>query len=107
MKKEILSFAKWAQANWLALVIFMAILMMLFVFAIFFSWLYGYWSNALYGTKFELGSCWTGVSAVITGLGSVIALAKAGWTKYGMDSQYNTPLGEHPAMQQIRNEGIK
>lgn len=97
MKKEILSFAKWAQANWLALVIFMVILMLLFVCAIMFSWLFGYWSNALRGTKFDLNSCWSGITVVITGLGGVAALAKAAWTKYNADSQYNTPPGSYSA----------
>ncbi len=93
MKKRILNFAEWAQANWLALVIFMVIVMLLFVCAIMFSWLFGYWSNALRGTKFDLNSCWSGITVVITGLGGVAALAKAAWTKYNADSQYNTPQG--------------
>ena len=95
MKKRILEFAEWAQANWLALVIFMVILMLLFVCAIMFSWLFGYWSNALRGTKFDLNSCWSGITVVITGLGGVAALAKAAWTKYNADSQYNTPPGSY------------
>jgi len=97
MKKKILIFANWAQANWLALIIFMVIVMLLFVCAIMFSWLYGYWSNALRGTKFELSSCWSGITVVITGLGGVAALAKAAWTKYNTDSQYNTPQGSFSA----------
>ena len=97
MKKRILKFAEWAQANWLALVIFMVILMLLFVCAIMFSWLFGYWSNALRGTKFDLNSCWSGITVVITGLGGVAALAKAAWTKYNADSQYNTPPGSYSA----------
>lgn len=93
MKNKILQFSNWAQANWLALIILLIILMMLFVCAIMFSWLYGYWSNALYNTKFDLSSCWSGITVVITGLGGVAALAKAAWTKYSTDSQYNTPQG--------------
>lgn len=97
MKNKIVRFSKWAQANWLALVIFMVILMLLFVCAIMFSWLFGYWSNALHGTKFDLNSCWSGITVVITGLGGVAALAKAAWTKYNADSQYNTPPGSFSA----------
>lgn len=61
-----------------------------------FSWLYGYWSNALCGTKFELNSCWSGITVVITGLGGVAALAKAAWTKYRTDSELNSPQGIAP-----------
>ena len=82
--------------NWLTVVIIMVGVMMLFVCFVMFSWGYGYWSNALAGTHFELGSCWQGIGVVATGLGSVAALAKAAWTKYGADSQYNSRAGERP-----------
>lgn len=105
MKNKILQFSNWAQANWLALIILLIILMMLFVCAIMFSWLYGYWSNALYNTKFDLSSCWSGITVVVTGLGGVAALAKAAWTKYSTDSQYNTvPHGFSPAEIINKNE---
>lgn len=48
------------------------------------------------GTKFELGSCWQGISVVVAGLGGIVALAKACWTKYGMDSKFNSVAGTHP-----------
>lgn len=109
MKEKLLTFCNWAQANWLALVIFMVILMLLFVCAVMLSWLIGYWANALYGTKFELSSCWSGITVVVTGLAAVAALAKAGWTKYGQDSQYNSPLGEVPVnpVSVIKSEVLK
>lgn len=96
MKNKILQLAEWVQVNWLALIIFMVVVMLLFVCIIMFSWLYGYWSNALRGTKFELSSCWSGITVVITGLTGVAALAKAAWTKYSTDSQYNSPNGLPP-----------
>lgn len=96
LKQKLVRFSAWAQANWLALVVFMVLLMLLFVCAVMVSWLYGYWSNALYGTKFDLASCWSGITVVVTGLGGVAALAKAAWTKYGMDSKYNSAAGETP-----------
>ncbi|SFM41464.1 hypothetical protein [Pelosinus propionicus] len=90
MKNKLISFCNWAQANWLALVIFMVVLMLLFLCLVLMSWLIGYWANALYSTKFDLNSCWTGVGVVVTGLGGVAALAKAAWTKYSTDSQFNS-----------------
>ena len=96
MTERILKFSEWAQANWLALVVFMVLTMLTFVCAIMLSWLYGYWSNALFGTKFDLTSCWSGITVVIAGLGDDDGIAKAGWTKYKTDSEFNTPNGEKP-----------
>lgn len=52
------------------------------------SWLYGYWSNGLYGTKFEIDSCWQGLSACGVGL--------IGLFKWLVDSSKNSPEGEFP-----------
>ena len=40
--------------------------------------------------------CWSGIGVVVTGLGGIVGLAKAAWTKYGYDSRYNTPAGIAP-----------
>ncbi len=96
MKENIIAFGKWAQDNWLALIIMMGAVMMIFLCLVMISWIYGYWSNALYGTKFDLASCWAGVSVVVTGLGGMVGLGKAAWTKYGMDSRWNSNLGCPP-----------
>ena len=96
MRDKFLEAADWAQHNWLALVIAMIVLMLGFLCVVMVSWLYGYWSNALNGTKFELSSCWSGITVVITGIGGVAALAKAAWTKYATDSQYNSAAGVRP-----------
>ncbi len=81
------------------MVIFSMVSMLGFVSLIALSWLFGYWSNALYGTKFELGSCWQGITAVVTGMGGVAALAKAAWTKHRTDSEFNSRIGEEPTYQ--------
>lgn len=52
------------------------------------SWLYGYWSNGLYGTKFEINSCWQGISACGMGL--------VGLFKWLVDSTKNSPTGIYP-----------
>ena len=41
MKDKIVRFSRWAQKNWLALVIFLSVLMMVFLCAVMASWLYG------------------------------------------------------------------
>ena len=96
MKQKIISFGRWAEKNWLALVILMVCIMLGFLCVVMASWFIGFWANALYGTKFDLGSCWQGISVVVAGLGGIAALAKAAWTKYSIDSQFNTPRGFGP-----------
>lgn len=96
MKEKLIRFSRWAQKNWLALVIFLLFVMMSFLCTVMFSWLYGFWSNALCGTKFELSSCWQGITVVVTGLGGVAALARAAWSKYATDSKYNSLAGQKP-----------
>lgn len=96
MKNKITALGQWGQKHWLQLIIIMSIVMMIFLCAVMVSWLVGYWANALYGMHFELSSCLAGIGASITGLGGVIGLGKACWTKYGYDSRYNTPAGIMP-----------
>lgn len=105
MKDKLIAFGKWAQDNWLALIIIMSIVMMIFLCLVMVSWLYGYWANALWGMKFDLSSCWSGVTVVVTGLGGMVALAKACWTKYGMDSRYNSNPGCPPFHPPMKGEG--
>lgn len=98
MKNKIVALGQWGQKHWLQLIIIMSILMMIFLFLVLFSWLY--WSNALRGTHFELMSCWSGVTAVIGGIATVVGLGKACWTKYGYDSRFNSARYAMPAQPQ-------
>lgn len=59
-------------------------------FFVVFSWLAGYWLNGLYGMKFQIDSCWQGVSACGIGL--------VGLLKWLIDSSKNSPIGEPPAV---------
>ena len=61
---------------------------LIFATIIVMSWLYGYWSNGLYGTKFQIDSVWQGISA--SGVGLV------GLFKWMIDSSKNSPIGEFP-----------
>lgn len=53
------------------------------------SWLIGYWLNGLYGMKFDINSCWQGISACGMGL--------VGLMKWLVDSTKNSPAGQYPA----------
>lgn len=52
------------------------------------SWGIGYYANGLYGYKFDINSCWQGVSAVGVGL--------VGLLKWLIDSVHNSEKGDMP-----------
>jgi len=56
---------------------------------LFLFWAIGYWANALYGTKFDIHSCWDG----FTTLGGAGILAVV---RYIMDSWKNSDSGINP-----------
>lgn len=101
MKQKIIELGKWGQRNWLPLIIIMSICMMIFLCTVMVSWLVGFWANALLGMHFELASCWSGISVVVTGMAGIVALAGACWTKYHTDSKFNTPMGQAPRTQTV------
>jgi len=68
--------------KWVGVVILMVIALFLF-------WSIGYFCNAIYLTKFELASCWIGVTA-ICGTGVL------GLGKYYTDSKHNSEQGKAP-----------
>ena len=103
MKNKIISLGQWGQKHWLQLIIIMSIVMMIFLCLVMLSWLVGYWANALYGMRFELSSCWSGISVVVTGMAGVAALAGACWTKYHTDSKFNSPVGAMPKSGNMAN----
>lgn len=105
MKNRITALGQWGQKHWLQLIIIMSIVMMIFLCAVMVSWLVGYWANALYGMRFELSSCWSGISVVVTGMAGIVALAGACWTKYHTDSKFNSPSGIPPVMNRIIDKG--
>lgn len=105
MKNRITALGQWGQKHWLQLIIIMSIVMMIFLCAVMVSWLVGYWANALYGMRFELSSCWSGISVVVTGMAGIVALAGACWTKYHTDSKFNSPSGIPPVVNRIIDKG--
>lgn len=74
MKNKIVALGQWGQKHWLQLIVIMGVVMMTFLVLVFISWLIGYWANALLGMRFELMSCWSGVTALL------IVLSNCRWT---------------------------
>ena len=89
MIKKIKTFMKAVQTKQVGLLM---TFLMCFLALVMLSWLYGYWSNGLFGTKFEINSCWQGLAGIVTGLGGLAAMA----AKYYVDSKYNSSTGEMP-----------
>lgn len=96
MKDRFAEFTAWAEAHWYGIVIVTGLTVILAFFFVVFSWGVGYWLNALKGMKFEINSCWSGVTALAGSLGAVVSLAAAGFAKYNTDSKFNTPAGVAP-----------
>lgn len=89
MTKKVQKFLESVQTKQVGLLM---MFLMFFLALVMISWLIGYWANGLYGTKFEIGSCWQGLAGIVTGLGGLAALA----AKYYMDSKFNSKVGEMP-----------
>ena len=83
----------WITTNWQALIIIAALVMVIFLCLILISWLAGFWLSALYGMHFELASCWSGLAAVITGLGGLLAAGGISTATHYINSRYNSPEG--------------
>ena len=78
-----MSVVRFVERNWLGIVV-------LAILSIFIDWKVGYYSNAMYGTKFDISSCWAG----LTTIGSAGFLAGV---KYLVDSWLNSNTNEVPS----------
>ena len=96
MKNKFIRFAKWSEEYWLSIVIVLTLFIMCFFCIVMASWLIGYYANALLGMRFDLGSCWQGVTITGGAFAVTMGLAKAAWTKYRTDSEFNTVFGYKP-----------
>ena len=89
---KIILFSNWCENNIKKLLICASVVMVCFVSIVLFSWLFGYYLNGLCAYKFELASCWGGLSAIVTGIGSILAIAGINLTHKYIDSKYNSEL---------------
>lgn len=96
MIEKINKFCIWAESNLKSILILCSIVMIAFITIVLFSWLFGYFANGLYSYKFDLQSCWGGLTAVITGIGSILTIAGVNLVHKYIDSKYNSELGQMP-----------
>lgn len=103
IKTWLIQFGTWAENNYLALVYLAAALILPLLFLLCLSLLYGYWSNGLWGTHFELSVGFSGVSVLATAAATVYGIARAGNIKYRIDSELNSKQGEAPLKNTVQN----
>lgn len=92
MKDRILAFSEWLRENYLVLIYAAGFVIVMVLLAWSISILYGYWSNGLWGTKFDLTAGLTGVTVLAGGAVTIFGLAMTSNGKYKTDSQFNSPV---------------
>lgn len=99
-------FLKWCnnEKNLKSLLLLGIVILSFMVIAIAFSWLFGYWAGGLYGMKFDLQSCWAGLGAIVTGIGSILTMAGISLGKHYIDSKFNSPIGDSPVSRRNARE---
>jgi len=90
-------FTKWLELNWPIILSFFLGIWTLSVSVLFFSWLYGYWHNGLLTGKFEIASCWQGLSIIITSFMTIFSMVISMVVKHWIDSKFNSISGSPPA----------
>ena len=90
MKQKITEFGTWAENNYMVLVYAAGALVLPLLFLLALSLLYGYWSNGLWGTHFELSVGFSGVTVLATAAATIYGIAKQANAKYRTNSELNS-----------------
>ena len=96
IKEHIVDFGEWSKDNYMVLVYGAGAILLPFLFVLAASLIYGYWSNGLYGTKFELTVGFSGVTVLATAAGTVYGIANQAAKQYRIDSELNSEEGKAP-----------
>lgn len=83
----------WLKDNWELLISGIAIYVLIFSTLLGISWLFGYWYNGITSGKFEINSCWQGLTIVLVNVLTQIGLIVTSLTRYNTYSRYNSPMG--------------
>ena len=94
MKQMILNFSEWLKENYQVLNYGAGFAIIIVLLAWSLSILYGYWSNGLRGTHFDLSAGLTGVTVLAGAAVTIFGLATSSNAKYKTDSQFNSPVGQ-------------
>lgn len=96
IKRRFVQHTTWVLNHFNLCIVSAAAFLLLWIVLLMASFLFGYWCNGLFGTKFEISACITGVGALATGVGTLWVTAKGVMDKYRIDSELNSKQGEMP-----------
>ena len=96
LKRRFVSTTTWARDHFDLCLFGAGIVLLTWLFLFAFSCLVGFWLNGLFGFKFEIMACVTGIGAITTGVGTLWVTAKGVMDKYRIDSELNSKQGEKP-----------
>ena len=96
LKRRFVSTTTWIRSHYDLCVISAGAMLLLWLFLLMLSFLIGFWANGLFGTRFEINACITGIGAIATGVGTLWVTAKGVMDKYRIDSELNSKQGEMP-----------
>ena len=86
----------WLKENWELLISGIAIYILIFSTLLGVSWLFGYWYNGITSGKFEINSCWQGLTIVLVNVLTQAGLIVASLMRFNIDSRYNSLSGMYP-----------
>ena len=96
MSNKLTTLSEWLKEHYMVPVwvsgFFILLISVLFSVSI----LYGYWSNGLWGTHFELSIGFSGIGMLISAVATLFGLAAASTARYKTDSQDNSTKGSRP-----------
>lgn len=102
-KLKIEAFLSWVESHKKPLFYFAIFIYLMAIIAVLCLWALGYIANANFGKKYELQSCWAGVSAILAGMIPLGTMAATLWKqetestrKYMVDSEFNSIHGQMP-----------
>lgn len=96
LKRRFISTTTWGRDHYDLCLFGGAIFMLLWLCLFMGSAFIGYWLNGLFGFRFEISVCITGIGAVATGISTLWVTAKSVMEKYRIDSELNSKQGVKP-----------
>lgn len=99
MTTRLVKISEWLKDEWLSVVMWIALYWVIMLSLVIFSWLFGYWWNGITSGKFDLASCWQGITAVLAGIGTLISAGVLAWMRFNTNSRFNTLLGSNMPIQ--------
>lgn len=85
--KRITERSDWLEEHAQAIAIWIAIYWAVMLSLVMFCWFFGYWYNGITQGKFDLASCWQGITAVLGGFASAVSVGLMGWARFNTNAK--------------------